>query len=117
MSNIPFNITVRHLNEPSSKFQNVIQSELSKLENHFHSITEFGVVIEGISKVSNGVELKRKVDITAIVKGNTLVATAEEENFGKAMDSALAKIKVQLSKYHKKASDYRGSPPTSEIAK
>ena len=116
MNNVPINVTVRHLDEPSSKFQIVVQNELNKLENHFHSVTDFGVVIEGISKISNGVELKRKVDITATVKGNTLIATAEEENFGKALDTAISKIRTQLSKHHEKASSHKG-PPASEIVK
>jgi len=110
MNNIPINVTVRHLDEPTSKFQAVIQDELGKLETHFHSVTSFGVVVEGISKVVNGVELRRKVDITAAIKGNTLVATAEEENFGKALDAATAKIKAQLAKQREKATDHKNVP-------
>jgi putative sigma-54 modulation protein len=117
MSNIPINVTVRHLDEPASKFQAVIQSELGKLETVFHKVTEFTVVVEGISKIANGIELKRKVEITASAKGHSLfAATAEEENFGKALDVAISKIKAQLSKLHEKASDHKGIP-TSEIAK
>jgi putative sigma-54 modulation protein len=115
MSNIPISVTVRHLDEPTSKFQAVIQDEVGKLENYFHSVTSFGVVVEGISKILNGVELKRKVEITAAVKGNTLIATAEEENFGKALDSAISKIKVQLAKQHEKASSHKGVP-AAEVA-
>jgi len=116
MSNIPVNVTVRHLDEPASKFQSVIQSEIGKLETYFSNVTEFSVVVQGISKILNGIELKRKVDITAAVKGNTLVATAEEENFGKALDTAISKIRAQLSKYHEKSSDHK-SVPTAEVAK
>ncbi|MDR2732759.1 MAG: ribosome-associated translation inhibitor RaiA [Fibromonadaceae bacterium] len=116
MSNIPINVTVRHLDEPSSKFQAVIQDEVGKLESHFHKVTDFSVVVEGISKIANGVELKRKVEITASMKGHTLVASAEEENFGKALDMAISKIKAQLAKQHEKASEHKGIP-TSEIAK
>jgi putative sigma-54 modulation protein len=116
MSNIPVNVTVRHLDEPASKFQAVIQSEIGKLETYFSNVTEFSVVVAGISKILNGVELKRKVDINAAVKGNILVATAEEENFGKALDVAISKIRTQLSKYHERASDHK-SVPTSEVAK
>ncbi|MDR0516138.1 MAG: ribosome-associated translation inhibitor RaiA [Fibromonadaceae bacterium] len=115
MSNIPINVTVRHLNEPSSKFQSVIQSELGKLESHFGSVSSFSVVVEGISKIANGIELSRRVEITAAAKGNSFAATAEEENFGKALDSAIAKIKAQLSKQHEKASDHK-SIPTAEVA-
>jgi putative sigma-54 modulation protein len=110
MNNIPINVTVRHLDEPTSKFQAVIQDELGKLETYFHSVTSFGVVVEGISKVVNGVELRRKVDITAAIKGNTLVATAEEENFGKALDAAIAKIKAQLAKQREKATEHKNVP-------
>jgi len=116
MSNIPINVTVRHLSEPASKFQPVIQSEIGKLENYFSNITDFSVVVEGISKVANGVELKRKVDITASIKGNSLAATAEEENFGKALDMAISKIKAQLSKHTEKARDHK-SVPTAEVVK
>jgi len=117
MSNVPINLTVRHLNEPASKFQSVIQSELGKLETVFHKVTEYTVVVEGISKISNGIELKRKVDITASAKGHSpFAASAEEENFGKALDVAISKIKAQLLKLHEKASDHKGIP-TSEIAK
>jgi putative sigma-54 modulation protein len=115
-NNIPINVTVRHLDEPTSRLQTVIQDELGKLESLFHTVTSFGVVVEGISKVVNGVEHKRKVDITAAIKGHTLVATAEEENFGKALDVAIAKIKTQLAKQREKATDYK-SIPTSEVAK
>jgi putative sigma-54 modulation protein len=116
MSNIPINVTVRHLDEPSSKFQTVIQNELGKLENYFGSINSFGVVVEGISKIVNGVELHRRVEITAATKGNNFAAAAEEENFGKALDSAIAKIKAQLAKYHEKSSDHK-SIPTAEAVK
>jgi len=116
MSNIPINVTVRHLNEPASKFQTVIQSELGKLETIFNNVTDFTVVVEGISKIANGIELKRKVEITASTKGHSFAASAEEENFGKALDVAISKIKAQLSKLHEKASDHK-SIPTSEIAK
>ncbi|MCL2100691.1 MAG: ribosome-associated translation inhibitor RaiA [Fibromonadales bacterium] len=115
MSNIPISVTVRHLEEPASKFQPVIQSEIGKLESLFHNITDISVVVEGISKVANGAELKRKVDITANIKGNALAATAEEENFGKALDVAIAKIRAQLSKLHGKANDHK-SVPTVEVA-
>ncbi len=116
MNNIPINVTVRHLDEPASKFQPVIQSEIGKLETHFSNVTDFSVVVEGISKIANGVELKRKVEITASVKGNALAATAEEENFGKALDVAISKIRVQLSKHHEKASEHK-SVPTAEVVK
>ncbi|MCL2283874.1 MAG: ribosome-associated translation inhibitor RaiA [Fibromonadales bacterium] len=116
MNNIPINVTVRHLDEPASKLQPVIQSEIGKLETYFHNVTDFSVVVEGISKIANGVELKRKVDITASIKGNALAATAEEENFGKALDVAISKIKAQLSKHLEKARDYK-SPPTAEVVK
>jgi putative sigma-54 modulation protein len=116
MSNIPINVTVRHLEEPASKFQSVIQSEISKLEIYFHNITDFSVVVEGISKIVNGVELRRKVDINATGKGNTFTATAEEENFGKALDTAISKIRTQLAKHHEKASDHK-SVPTAEVIK
>ena len=116
MSNIPINVTVRHLDEPASKFQTVIQSELGKLETIFHKVTDFTVVVEGISKIANGVELKRKVEITTSAKGHSFASSAEEENFGKALDVAISKIKAQLSKLHEKASDHKGIP-TSEIAK
>jgi putative sigma-54 modulation protein len=115
MSNIPINVTVRHLNEPSSKFQTVIQNELGKLEI-FSSVISFGVVIEGISKIVNGVELNRRVEINAVTKGNTFAAAAEGENFGKALDLAISKIKSQLSKSHEKASDHK-SIPTAEAVK
>jgi putative sigma-54 modulation protein len=116
MNNIPINITVRHLDEPASKFQPVIQDEIGKLEIYFHNITDFSVVVEGISKIVNGVELKRKVDINANAKGNTFTATAEEENFGKALDVAISKIRTQLAKRHEKASDHK-SVPTAEAFK
>jgi putative sigma-54 modulation protein len=116
MNNIPINITVRHLDESASKFQPVIQNEIGKLEIYFHSITDFSVVVEGISKIVNGVELKRKVDINANAKGNTFTATAAEENFGKALDAAISKIRTQLAKHHEKASDHK-SVPTAEVIK
>jgi putative sigma-54 modulation protein len=116
MSNIPISVTVRHLDEPAAKFQSVIQNEIGKLETHFHKVTEFSVVVEGISNILNGVELKRKVEITAVVKGNAFAATAEEENFGKALDVAISKIKAQLAKQHEKANDHK-SVPTAEVVK
>jgi putative sigma-54 modulation protein len=116
MSNIPISVTVRHLDEPASKFQAVIQDELGKLETIFHTVTDFAVIVEGISKITNGIELKRKVEITANTKGHSFAASAEEENFGKALDVAISKIKAQLSKLHEKASEHK-SLPTSEIAK
>ncbi|MDR3001800.1 MAG: ribosome-associated translation inhibitor RaiA [Fibromonadaceae bacterium] len=115
MSNIPINVTVRHLEEPASKFQPVIQSEIGKLESIFHNITDVSVVIEGISKIVSGAELKRKVDITANIKGSVFAATAEEENFGKALDTAIAKIRAQLSKHQGKANEYKGAS-AAEVA-
>ena len=114
MNNIPINVTVRHLDEPSSKFQSVIQDELGKLESHFQKVTDFAVVVEGISKIVNGAELKRRVDINANMKGHTFTASSEEENFGKALDVAISKLKSQLAKHHEKAIDHKGVP-TSEV--
>jgi putative sigma-54 modulation protein len=116
MSNIPINLTVRHLDEPASKFQPIIQDEIGKLETYFQKVTDFSVVVEGISKIVNGVELKRKVDINANAKGNAFTATAEEENFGKALDVAISKIRTQLAKHHEKASEHKGVP-TAEVIK
>jgi len=117
MNNIPIHITVRHLEEPASKFQPVIQDEIGKLEIYFHNITDFSVVVEGISKIVNGVELRRKVDINANAKGGAFTATAEEENFGKALDVAISKIRTQLAKHHEKVSDHKKHIPTAEAFK
>ena len=48
------------------------------------------------------------------ITGSQVVASADEENMGKAVDVTLERIKVQLKKANDKQNDHRAQP-VSEV--
>jgi putative sigma-54 modulation protein len=102
------NITTRHTEQSAAHFEPVVQAEVEKLEKFNAGIVDAQVVIEQLDK-------EMQVEINANVPGLALSALAKEENFGKALDSALAKLTTQLKKHNEKLKSHHGAP-AAEVA-
>ena len=101
-------ITARHFNA-SAGLQERVQEEIEKLGKFYPNITGVSVVLD------HEVELKRRCDITVNIVGATVVASADEENMGKAIDTALERVKVQLKKQNEKQKDHKAQPVSEVI--
>jgi ribosomal subunit interface protein len=49
----------------------------------------------------------RRCEISLNITGNVVVASADEENMGKALDVALERAKTQLKKQNEKQKDHK----------
>lgn len=87
-------ITSRHT-KASSSLQDIIISEINKLEKYSEKITSCHVILDSE-------HLDQKVEIAMHAFGHHVVATAKAENIGKAVDSALNRIERQLKKLNEK---------------
>ncbi len=94
-------ITSRH-NKASQSLQDTITAELDKLERFSEKITSCHVILDTE-------HLDQTVEISMHVFGHQVVATAKEENIGKAFDSALEKVERQLIKINQKIKDHKHS--------
>lgn len=100
-------ITARHFNA-SEGLQSRVQEEIEKLGKFYPNITGCVVVLD------HDVEHLRHCDITMNITGSVVVASADEENMGKAIDVALERVKVQLKKQNEKQKDHKAQP-VSEV--
>lgn len=100
-------ITARHFNA-SANLQERVQEEIEKLGKFYPNITGASVVLD------HEVEHLRRCDITMNITGSVVVASADEENMGKAIDVALERVKVQLKKQNEKQKDHKAQP-VSEV--
>jgi len=87
-------ITSRH-SKASQDLQDTIAAEVSKLEKFYDRITSCHVILDSEN-------LDKKVEITMSVQGSQVVGEAKAENFGKAIDDAVAKVGKQLKKLNEK---------------
>ena len=100
--------SARHFNA-SAGLQDSIQEEMDKLARFYPNITGASVILD------HEVEHQRHCEITVNITGSVVVASADEENMGKAVDVALERVKVQLKKANDKQNDHR-SQPLSDLA-
>ena len=96
-------ITARHFNS-SPQLQDRIQDEVSSLDKFYPGITDAFVVLDAEKKHLRSVEIRLNI------RDKSLAAHAEEENMGKALDSALTKIQRQLTKEKEKLTDHKSQP-------
>lgn len=94
------NITARHFNA-SAGLQSRVQDEIEKLGKFYPNITSASVVLD------QEVEHMRRCEISLNIKGSVIVASADEENMGKAIDTAIERAKTQLKKHNEKQKDHK----------
>lgn len=97
------NITARHFTA-SASLQAIIQEEVSKVQKFYPNITDVNVIVEQDAKE------QRSVEISANIPGATVSSSACEENFGKTLDVAIERLKVQLKKQNEKLKDHKAAP-------
>lgn len=94
------NISARHFNA-SAGLQTRVQEEIEKLGKFYPNITSATIVLD------HEVEHMRRCEISLNITGNVVVASADEENMGKALDVALERAKTQLKKQNEKQKDHK----------
>lgn len=100
--------SARHFNA-SAGLQDRIQEEMDKLAKFYPNITSASVVLD------HEVEHQRHCEITVNITGSQVVASADEENMGKAVDVALDRVKIQLKKANDKQNDHRAQPVSDVV--
>ncbi|MCF0224662.1 MAG: ribosome-associated translation inhibitor RaiA [Fibrobacter sp.] len=95
--------SARHFNA-SAGLQDRIQEEMDKLAKFYPNITSASVILD------HEVEHRRHCEITVNITGTQVVASADEENMGKAVDVTLERVKTQLKKANEKQNDHRAQP-------
>ena len=93
-------ISARHFNA-SAGLQARVQEEIEKLGKFYPNITSATIVLD------HEVEHMRRCEISLNITGNVVVASADEENMGKALDVALERAKTQLKKQNEKQKDHK----------
>lgn len=101
-------ITARHFNA-SASLQATVQEEVSKVQKFYPNITDISVIVEQDAKE------QRSVEIIANILGGTVSASALEENFGKTLDVAIERLKVQLKKQNEKLKDHKAVPMAEAV--
>ena len=100
-------ITARHFHS-SEGLTEKIEAKINKLTKFYENITAPFVVLDAKQEHSRQVEIKMNI------VDKSISAKAEEENMGKALESAFSKIEKQLKKANELQHDYK-SQPTSEL--
>ena len=77
---------------------------MDKLAKFYPNITNASVILD------HEVEHQRHCEISVNITGSVVVASADEDNMGKAVDVALERVKVQLKKANEKQNDHRAQP-------
>lgn len=103
-------ISARHFNA-STSLQGRLQEEIDKLGKFYPNITSASIILD------HDVELKRHCEISLTIKGTVVVASADEENMGKAIDVALDRAKIQLKKNNEKQKEHQAQPISDVAAK
>ncbi len=88
-------ISARHCTI-SDTLQDHLKEEVDALGKFYPNITAASIVLDRVG------DLNRHCEISLNVKGSVIVASADEENMGKAIDNALERAKIQLKKANEK---------------
>jgi putative sigma-54 modulation protein len=96
-------ISARHFNA-SATLQDRVQEEIDKLGKFYPNVTSANIVLD------HEVEHMRRCEISLNITGAVVIASADDENMGKAIDTALERAKIQLKKYNEKQKDHKGQP-------
>ena len=78
-----------------------VQEEIEKLGKFYPNITSATIVLD------HEVEHMRRCEISLNITGTVVVASADEENMGKALDVAIERAKTQLKKQNEKQKDHK----------
>ena len=93
-------ITARHT-KASQKLKDSLTEEVAKLEKYTDGITSCHVILDSE-------HVDKTVEIVLGVRRGRVNAKAHSDNFGKAIDMALDKIKTQLKKVNQKRKEHKG---------
>lgn len=93
------NITGHHV-EVTPALRDYVNNKLGRLERHFDHVTNVHVVLS-VEK------LRHKAEATFSITGNTLFATADEEDMYAAIDSLSDKLDRQVKKHKEKLTGRR----------
>ncbi len=96
-------ISARHCTI-SDTLQNTLKDDVDALGKFYPNITAASIVLDKIN------DLIRHCEISLTVKGAVVVASADEENMGKAIDVAFERAKVQLKKANEKQNAHQAEP-------
>lgn len=102
-------ISARHCTI-SDTLQEHLQDEVDALGKFYPNITGASVVLDRVG------DLNRHCEISLTIKGTVVVASADEENMGKAIDTALERAKVQLKKMNEKQNAHQAESLASVAA-
>ena len=87
-----------HQLDVTDALRDYIGEKLSRLERHFHKITNVQIILE-VEK------LKQKIEATLHIAGGEVVANAEHEDMYAAIDLLADKLDRQLIKHKEKHLD------------
>lgn len=93
-------ITGHHV-EVTGALRDYVNEKFERLERHFERMTDVHVVLNVEKQI-------QKAEATVHVSGNTLFASAEEQDMYAAIDSLVDKLDRQLLKHKEKLNDHRG---------
>lgn len=93
-------VSARHFNA-SESLQARVREELEKLGKFYPNITGASIILD------HDVEHQRHCEISMNITGTVVVASADEENMGKAVDVALERVKVQLKRNNEKQKEHK----------
>ncbi len=103
-------VTSRHFHyDADANLQGRISEEAEKLSKFSPEITNISIVLD------HEVEHKRHCDISVNVPGAVIVASADEDNMGKAISVAIERVKVQLKKQNEISKDHKAQPTSSVV--
>lgn len=94
-------ITSRH-SKVSNETHEYLKKELTSLEKYYDRITSCHVIL-------NNEHVKKVVEITLSIQGNTINAKGKADNLGKTIDVTLQKIKRQLKKNNEKLKNHKNN--------
>lgn len=94
-------ITSRH-SKVSQETHEYLKKELTNLEKFYDRITSCHVIL-------NNEHVKKVVEITINIQGNTVIAKGKAENLGKTIDITIQKIKRQLKKNNEKLKNHKNN--------
>lgn len=96
-------ITTRHDSHISDETRAFIEAEIENLMKFYDKINSAHVICD---REQHKIGQEDTVEIVLSINGSNLSAKATEENLGKAIDSAIEKITVQLKKKHDKVKSH-----------
>ncbi|HSQ42501.1 MAG TPA: ribosome-associated translation inhibitor RaiA [Fibrobacteraceae bacterium] len=101
-------VTARHFNA-SESLQGKVQEEAERLQKFYPAITDVTVILDAERKNT------RRAEFIVGILHHTVAAVGEEENMGKALDSAIERVERQLKKENEKLKSHKAQPTASVV--